>query len=172
MTDLASPTLAALRSRIVRVFPVQIRAAVENLSDNEMWWRPNEKSNSIGNLILHVSGSLNHYLNRNLGGMDYTRDRDGEFAARGPMPKAELMAIFDTMVSRADQTLGNFAPERLTGPSTDPERNAYVVDDLVSIATHLATHMGQIVWIAKMLREGSLNEVWMHAHKRGGAWKQ
>src|SRR5712691_11219858 len=113
VTDAASPTLAALRVRITRVFPAQVRAAVDSVTDEQLWWRPNEKSNSIGNLILHLSGSLNHYLNRNIGGITYDRDRDAEFAARGPMPKQELLAIFDDMVSKAEGTLGKLNRERL-----------------------------------------------------------
>jgi uncharacterized damage-inducible protein DinB len=172
VTDLASPTLEALRVRIARVLPAQVRTAVEKLDDQQIWWRPNDKSNSVGNLVLHLSGSLNHYLNRNVGGLEYNRDRDAEFAARGPMPKRELMAIFDDMVAKADQTLARITSERLGGPSTDPERNTYLIEDLVSILTHLSTHTGQILWIAKMLREGSLDEVWMRTHKRMGGWKQ
>jgi len=172
VTDTASPTLEAIRVRIARVLPAQVRAAVEKLDEEQIWWRPNEKSNSVGNLVLHLSGSLNHYLNRNVGGLDYNRDRDAEFAARGPMPKLQLMAIFDDMVARADQTLAKVTPESLAGPSTDPERNTYLIEDLVSILTHLSTHTGQILWITKMLREGALDEVWMRTHKRLGGWKQ
>ncbi len=172
MTDLAFPTLEALRVRITRVLPAQVRAAVEKLDEEQIWWRPNEKSNSVGNLVLHLSGSLNYYLNRNVGGLDYSRDRDAEFAARGPMPKQQLMAIFDDMVAKADQTLTNVTSERLAGPSSDPERNTYLIEDLVSILTHLSTHTGQILWITKMLREGSLDEVWMRTHKRLGGWRQ
>ncbi|HEY8133772.1 MAG TPA: DUF1572 family protein [Thermoanaerobaculia bacterium] len=171
MTDLASPTLEALRVRIARVLPAQVRAAVEKLDDAQIWWRPNEKSNSVGNLVLHLSGSLNHYLNRNLGGLDYNRDRDAEFAARGPMPRQQLMAIFDDMVAKAEQTLAKVTPENLTGPSTDPERNTYLIEDLIGILTHVSTHTGQILWITKMLREGALDELWMRTHKRHG-WRQ
>lgn len=171
MTDLAPPTLEALRVRITGVLPGQIRAAVEPLTDQEIWWRPNEKSNSIGNLILHLSGSLNHYLNRNIGGIPFDRDRDAEFAARGPMPKRELMGIFDDMVTRSERTLAALAPSRLTDPSTDPERLNWLVEDLISIVTHLSTHTGQILWIAKSLREGAVSEVWMRTHKRLGGWK-
>jgi uncharacterized damage-inducible protein DinB len=170
--DLASPTLAALRARITGVLPGQIRAAVEKLTEEQIWWRPNEKSNSIANLILHVSGSLNHYLNRNIGGIAYDRNRDAEFAARGPMSKQEVMAIFDDMVTQADQTLARLGPDRLRDPSTDPERLSYLVEDLISIAIHLSTHTGQIVWIAKMLNAGALDEVWMRTHKRLGGWKR
>lgn len=172
MTDVASPTLEALRVRITRVLPGQIRAAVEKMADSEIWWRPNEQSNSIGNLILHVSGSLNLYLNHNIGGMPYERDRAAEFAERRPLPKTELMAIFDTMVANAEQTLAKLSPDQLAGPSTDPERLNYLVEDLISIATHLSTHTGQILWIAKSLHEGEFNEVWMRTHKRLGGWKK
>ncbi len=172
MADLASPTLAALHARIASVLPGQIRVAVEKLTDEEIWWRPNEKSNSIGNLILHVSGSLNHYLNRNIGGIAYHRNRDAEFAARGPMPKEELMALFDDMVNKADRTLANLAPDRLTDPSSDPERLNFLVEDLIGVVTHLSAHTGQILWIAKMLREGALDKVWMRTHKRLGGWRK
>ncbi|HEX6160895.1 MAG TPA: DinB family protein [Thermoanaerobaculia bacterium] len=63
MSDLASITLAALRSRITGVFPSQIRSAIDSLSDEQIWWRPNEESNSIGNLMLHLAGSVQLYLN-------------------------------------------------------------------------------------------------------------
>lgn len=172
MTDATSPTLAALCVRITRVFPSQIRSAVDSVTDEQLWWRPNEASNSIGNLVLHLAGSLNHFLNRNIGGFPYERDRDAEFSERGPIERAKLMSIFDGMVANAEKTLDKLAPEKLTGPSTDPERNVYLVDDLINIATHLANHAGQIVWIAKMLNEGCLDQVWMRSHKREGAWKR
>ncbi|HEX9492973.1 MAG TPA: hypothetical protein VGA33_06910, partial [Thermoanaerobaculia bacterium] len=79
--------------------------------------------------------------------------------------------IFDDMVSKADRTLANIEPEQLAGPSTDPERQTYLVEDLIGIATHVSTHTGQILWITKMLREGSLDEVWIRAHKRHSGWR-
>src|SRR5438105_12362086 len=112
MTELATPTLEAIRVRVTQVLPAQIRTAVEKLTEEQIWWRPNEKSNSVGNLVLHLSGSLNLYLNRNIGGIGYERNRDAEFAARGPMPKGELMAIFDDMVSKAEATLAKLTPEQ------------------------------------------------------------
>jgi uncharacterized damage-inducible protein DinB len=171
MTDLAAATLNAIKVRITRVLPMQVHTAVEKLTDEQLWWRPNGKSNSIANLILHIAGSLDHYLNRAIGGFAYDRDRDAEFAARDTMSKANLLARLDEMVGRAVTTFDRLTPDRLSGPSTDPDRNNFLIEDLISINTHLADHVGQIVWIAKMLNEGSLDEAWMRAHKRGGAWK-
>ncbi len=172
MTELAVPTLEAIRVRITQVLPAQVRTAVEKLDEEQIWWRPNEKSNSVGNLVLHLSGSLNLYLNRNIGGFDYKRDRDAEFAERGPIPKEKLLKIFDNMVTKAEETLSKLSADRLAGPSSDPERNILLIDDLVSILTHISTHTGQILWITKMLNEGALDEVWMRTHKRLGGWRQ
>ncbi|HEV2722606.1 MAG TPA: DUF1572 family protein, partial [Thermoanaerobaculia bacterium] len=71
--QIAAAALDALRARITAVFPAQVRQCVEALDDEQIWWRPNETSNSIGNIVIHLSGSLNHYLNKQIGGIDYNR---------------------------------------------------------------------------------------------------
>ena len=163
--------LDALRTRITAVFPAQVHGALEPLTDEQIWWRPNEQSNSIGNIVLHLTGSLNHFLNRNVGGIDYTRDRAAEFAERRQIPKEELLALFDDMVSRAERTFAALTPERLNEPSPEPKMHAIVLQDVVNVYGHLANHVGQIVWIAKMLQEGSVDEVWIKTHRSEGAWK-
>ena len=164
--------LAALRTRITAVFPAQIRAALTPLSDEQIWWRPNEKSNSIGNLVLHLTGSLNYYVNRNLGHIAFERDRAAEFAERNPLPKEELLARFDEMVANAERTFDSLTPDSLSAPSPEPAMHALIVEDLINVAAHLATHAGQIVWIAKMLEEGAVDEVWVQTHRSAGAWKK
>jgi hypothetical protein len=162
--------LEALHTRITRVFPEQIRKAVEPLTDAQFWWRPNESSNSIGNIVIHLTGSLNHYLNRNFGGLDYVRDRPAEFAERRPIPKAEVMAAFDAMVANAEKTFDRLTPEGLLDRSPEPKMHSIVYEDLLGIAVHVANHAGQIVWIAKMFGGGAIDELWMRTHKSGGAW--
>lgn len=171
MPDPLHATLDALAARIARIFPAQIRECVNQLDDEQLWWRPNESSNSVGNLVLHLTGSLNHYLNRGIGGIAYDRNREAEFAERRHIPRAELLAMFDGMVSNAEQTLAAVTPERAAGPSPHPDMYTLLIEDLISIAVHVSTHTGQILWITKMLREGSLHETWMHTHKRLGGWK-
>src|SRR5204863_9092497 len=111
------------------------------------------------------------YLNRGIGGLDYTRDRAAEFAERRQIPRAELMATFDAMVANAEKTFAALTPERLSDPSPEPKMYTLVIEDLIGVATHVANHTGQIVWIAKMLKDGALDEVWMRTHKRLGGWK-
>ncbi|HEY0159353.1 MAG TPA: DinB family protein [Thermoanaerobaculia bacterium] len=163
--------LSALHTRTTGVFPAQIRAALEKLTDEQVWTRPNESSNSIGNLLLHLTGSLNYYLNRNLGALDYTRDREAEFAERRNLPKAELLALFDDMVANAERTFDALTPERLGDPSPEPTMHSIVAQDLINALAHLAFHAGQIVWIAKMFDGNAVDEVWIRSHRKQGAWK-
>ena len=170
MSIVEEAVLTAFRVRIAKIFPEQIRACIEQLTDEQIWWRPNEKSNSVGNLVIHLSGSLNHYLNFLIGGVAYQRDRDAEFAERRHIPKAELLKIFNNMVSNATKTLDAVTAGRLGSPSPEPKMYKLLVEDLVGIVTHVSTHTGQILWITKMLAEGGLDDLWIKTHKELGGW--
>jgi Protein of unknown function (DUF1572) len=168
---LGDVALQALRTRITKVFPAQVRAAVEQLSDEELWWRPNAQSNSVGNLVLHLAGSLLHHLCRSVGGFEYHRDRPGEFAERGPVPRQQVLAAFDKAIEQAGRTFDALDAAKLVAPSSEPDRHAIVFEDVLGAAVHMSTHVGQILYVVKMLREGSLDEVWIHSHRTSGAWR-
>jgi uncharacterized damage-inducible protein DinB len=171
MSDFQEIALEALRVRITGVLPSQVLTCLDALTDEQIWWRPNEAANSVGNLVLHLTGSLNHYLNRAIGGFPYDRDRAAEFAERRKISKAELRASFEAMVRNAEETLSKLSPTRLLDPSPEPLHNT-IFEDILGVATHLSTHTGQIVWITKMLREGVTQEIWMKAHRDHGVWNQ
>jgi uncharacterized damage-inducible protein DinB len=170
--DIGSFALEALRIRVTRVLPAQIRSCVEELSEEQLWWRPNGESNSVGNLVLHVCGAMMHFLCRGVGGQEYARDRAAEFAPGGSMPKQELLAVFDEMAEKATETFAALDASRLGEPSSEPAYYSTVFEDLFGVAVHLATHTGQIVYVTKMLKEGSLDELWAQTHRQSGAWKR
>lgn len=164
-TNLGKTALASLHSRITRILPAQVRACVGELTEEQLWWRPNEQTNSVGNLILHLSGSIRHYVCRGVGGIEYNRDRPAEFTERGPISKSQLLATFDQTVSDSEQVLSSFDPLRLLDPTDEPDYVPTVFDLIFNISIHLATHTGQIVYVTKMLKEGSLDELWIQTHK-------
>ena len=163
--ELGDVALRALSERITRILPSQIRTCVEELNEDQLWWRPNEQSNSVGNLVLHLSGSMRHYLSRGVGGIQYKRDRPAEFAERGPIPKGQLLSIFDETISQAEQVFSSLDSSRLLDPTDEPDYVPTVFDTVFNISIHLATHTGQIVYITKLLKEGSVDELWIRAHK-------
>ena len=97
--EIIESAIASLRTRITRVLPQEVRDCLDLLTEEQVWWRPNEQSNSVGNIVLHITGSLNHYLNFLVGKIEYQRDRDSEFAERRSIPRAELLAAFEEMLA-------------------------------------------------------------------------
>ena len=61
---------------------VRIRMAVAKLSPADLWWRPNESSNSVGNLLLHLAGNARQWIVSGVGGQPDVRRRQQEFDAR------------------------------------------------------------------------------------------
>src|SRR5262245_44815499 len=116
-SDVSRFALAALRLRITKVFPDQIRLCLEDLDEQQLWWRPNSESNSIANLVLHLRGSVLHFLYRGVGGMEYQRDRPTEFSTRAAS-KEELLSLFDDMVEKATLTFSKLEPGSLGDAST------------------------------------------------------
>jgi uncharacterized damage-inducible protein DinB len=165
-TRLNAVALEGLRNRITNILPTQIRKCLDELSEEQLWWRPNNQSNSVGNLVLHVSGSMRHYLSRAVGGFTFTRDRPAEFAERGRIPMAQLRSIFDEAISEAKTTLDSFEGGRFVDPTAEPDYYPTFFDQILGVAMHLAVHTGQIVYVTKMLKEGCLDELWIQVHKK------
>jgi len=169
--DLSKLALEALRVRVTKVLPAQIRSCIQELSEEQLWWRPNEESNSVGNLVLHVRGAVLHFLCRGVGGFEYERDRPAEFAAGNTLSKPELLEQFDETIDKARRTFDGLDPTCLGESSTEPAYYSIVFEDLFGIAIHLATHTGQIVYVTKLLKAGSVRDLWSQTHKESGAWR-
>jgi uncharacterized damage-inducible protein DinB len=160
MSDLARTLVEDVRTRVVVGYPAQVRAALDSLTDEQVWARANATSNSVGNLVLHVCGSTRHFLGRGVGGTDYRRNRPQEFAERGPVPRAELRRVLDETVAEADRTLAALDPARLLEVSTRAGDAQTVLALILRTAHHWAVHTGQIVYAAKAMKDGIFDELW------------
>src|SRR5712671_7071612 len=84
------------------------------LPETEIWWRPNSASNSVGNLVLHLSGNITQWIISGLGGAPDNRERDLEFAECGPIPRRKLVARIRKAVREACIVLDNLSEESLS----------------------------------------------------------
>jgi len=159
MTDVGQDVIRIAHNRLVREMPPQIHECLGILDDGQIWWRANDTSNSIGNLVVHLCGSLRHFVGRGIGGSDYVRDREAEFAERGPLPKAALTTLLEGTVAETDRVLTSLTPERLHDTTRNIETAMPVVDCLMRMSHHWAYHVGQIVFATKLLRQGSVNDL-------------
>ena len=112
-TTLAHEFIEASRVFIRDDYMPKLLRCVEQMSEEDLWWRPNEISNSAGNLILHLCGNLRQWIVSSIGGAEFNRDRDREFSARGPVPKTELIASIELVTNAVDETLAGLKEERM-----------------------------------------------------------
>ena len=59
----------------------RLKACVEPMTVEQIWWRPNDASNSIGNLILHLNGNVTQWIVASFNRDEDKRDRPAEFSA-------------------------------------------------------------------------------------------
>ena len=95
------------------VYLPRILSCLEQLTPEQIWWRPNEASNSVGNLVLHLAGNVRQWIISGLGGATDQRQRDLEFSERGPLPRRVLASRLRRAVEEACRVLGKLSPEEL-----------------------------------------------------------
>lgn len=148
----AAASLPELAARYLDEYREKIELAIEDLGEDELWWRPNASSNSIGNLLLHLEGNLSLWVLDGLGRVGYRRNRAAEFSADGQINGATLRARLGTIIGRAREVILALGNEEL---GRDLKVQGYDVDvrgALMHAVEHMSYHTGQIVWIAKQLR--------------------
>ncbi|HEU4435257.1 MAG TPA: DUF1572 family protein, partial [Pyrinomonadaceae bacterium] len=83
----------------------KIERCLEQLTEEQIWWRSNEQCNSIGNLILHLCGNVTQWIAGGVGRRPYERLRQQEFEERRALPKTELLQRLGAVVATADEVL-------------------------------------------------------------------
>jgi hypothetical protein len=121
-------------------------------SEEKIWIIDKQIANSSGNLCLHIAGNLNTYIGKELGGINYIRNRDQEFSLKN-IPRTELVKKITGLMSIIDQVLSKLDESELS-----KEYPLFVLDTrtsteymLVHLATHLAYHLGQVNYHRRLL---------------------
>src|SRR5919199_1840737 len=120
MADIAKLFVAESRAFLSSDYLPKIERCLEALSDEDVWWRASDGSNSIGNLLLHLEGSTRTWIMSVAGGSRVERDRQREFDEREQIPRAELMARLKRTLAEGDEVLARLdagaLPERRKTP--------------------------------------------------------
>src|SRR5262245_21924908 len=127
---------------------------LENMSAEDLWWRPNGVSNSAGTLILHLCGYLRQWAVSSIGGADSKRNRDAEFAELGPIAKATLTLNLSQVAQGVDEVLAHLAESRLLAHLKIQKYVTTTLQAVYHVIEHFSYHLGQILYIYK-LRTGS-----------------
>ena len=134
----------------------KIERCLERLSDEQIWWRANEESNSIGNLVLHLCGNARQWIVSGVGGETDARNRDAEFAQRETIARDELIALLRSTLADVARVLTNLDPAILLERRTIQGSDVDVMEAIFHVTEHFSMHAGQIFVLTKLLRATDL----------------
>ena len=144
------------RKKLFEQYWPRLRSSVESLTDEQVWWRPNAASNSIGNLLLHLNGNVWQWMVASFNKLDDERDRPAEFGARQGAPRTVLLEQMAHTMGEAERVLARLTSADLLATY---RIQGYTVSGLYAVyqvVEHFGMHYGQIVYVTKMLTDKDL----------------
>jgi len=151
MTDpnVTSLFLEFSRRKLLEHYWPRLRASVSPLSEQQVWWRPNAASNSIGNLILHLNGNVTQWLVVSFNRKEDLRDRPVELATESGLTAAQLLDRLAATVNEAAQVLARLSEADLVAPYEIQGYHVTGLEAVYQVVEHFGLHYGQIAYIAK-----------------------
>ena len=148
--------LAEARRHLKEDYLPKIERCLERLTDEQVWWRASERSNSIGNLLLHLEGNLRQWVVCGAGGATDARVRDREFAERRQLSRKELLTALRAAVSEADDALARLDPASLLEKRRVQGLDVTLLSAVFHAVEHFSMHTGQVILLTKMLADADL----------------
>jgi len=158
------------RRYLVEEYLPKIRRALDGLTPEDIWWRPNPASNSIGNLVLHLAGNARQWVVAGIGEQADVRKRQEEFDQAGGMTGPELVDHLQRTLEEVDRVLSDLPWERLGEERVIQGFSVTVLQALYHVVEHFSMHVGQILYLSKLrsgrdlgfyrVRDGALKTNW------------
>jgi uncharacterized damage-inducible protein DinB len=156
MADL-SGTIAGGLANYYEQVAKQLHKWVDPLSSEQFWRNPYPYGNSVGHLVLHLTGNLSYYIGARIAETGYVRNRDREFTETQRQPKEQVLGEFDRIIALVVATIRKQSPEDWSADYT-AEREPEAKDRLTAFlrcAGHAYHHVGQIIYLSKELARQS-----------------
>lgn len=146
---------------------IKINHCVDQLSDEQIWWRPSEDINSIGNLLLHISGNLRQWGIVPLSGAQDQRERQSEFDFRGPLERRELLAKVSDTVAEAKSQFSSLGEERLLAETVIQGFPVTFLGAITHTSSHFIGHTQQIILLTRLQLGDKYRFQWSPESDRG-----
>ncbi len=131
----------------------QAHELVAPLSEDQLWRRPFSYGNSIGHLLLHLTGNLSYYIGTQIVGTGYVRDRPKEFADSSRPPKEAVLRALDGAVRLVQEALA--AQGDTDWSAAYGAIGADEIGDRLTIfvrcVSHADHHLGQMIYLRQQL---------------------
>jgi hypothetical protein len=138
------------RKQLTGSYLPRIERCLDKLTDEQIWWRANPDSNSIGNLMLHLAGNVRQWIVSGVGGEPFVRQRQQEFDERGPLPREDVLSRLKDGVRDADRVLANIDLSILLDRRRIQGYDVNALEAIYHVVEHFSMHTGQIILLTKM----------------------
>ncbi|HEV2493885.1 MAG TPA: DUF1572 family protein [Terriglobia bacterium] len=165
-SDLADQLLLDARRTLEKRYLPRVTRCLGMLSDDEILWKPHPSSNSVGNLVLHLSGNVRQWIISGLGGQPDIRERDKEFTEVGPLPRRMLITRLRRTVTEASRVLARLSARDLRRQYSIQRFRVTGLEAVFHVTEHFAYHAGQIIFITKLKRGEDLGFTRLPGEKR------
>jgi uncharacterized damage-inducible protein DinB len=132
-------------------FLPKLSACVELLEPEQLWWRPNTASNSIGNLLMHLEGNVRQWILTGIDGQADVRNRPEEFSPRHGESGSALLGRLERTVHEAVAAMRRLSRDELLEVKTIQGYQVTCLQAIFHVVEHFSYHTGQIVFVAKQL---------------------
>ena len=129
---------------------VKIRHCLEQLSGDQVWWRPQPSINSVGNLCLHLAGNLRQWGIVPFSEADDERDRESEFSSEVKIPAADLLLQLEKTVDESKQIWAGLSEEKLQRPVSIQGFDVTFMHAISHTSSHFVGHAHQIIMLTRM----------------------
>jgi len=154
--DVPSLFLEHSRQKLLQQYWPRLKGCVESLTEEQLWWRPNEACNSVGNLLLHLNGNVRQWLVASFNRLEDSRNRPAEFSQRGLSSASALLDQLGATMQQAAEVLARLTPADLTAPYEIQGYKLSGLDAVYLVVEHFAMHYGQVLYIVKTLNGADL----------------
>jgi len=153
---LATLFLDFSRQKLFGQYWPRMKECVVRLSNEQVWWRPNDSSNSVGNLLLHLNGNVRQWMVASFNKQEDLRYRPAEFAAEGGESATRLLEILGATLDEAAKVLDRLTVDELLAPYEIQGYQVRGLDAVYQVVEHFGLHHGQIIYITKYLTSKDL----------------
>lgn len=134
----------------------KIKKCLDELTEEEVWKRPNTSSNSVANIIVHLCGNITQYILSSLGNVEDKRERDKEFLIREGLSKKELFEKLNSTIDQAISVIQNIDPDGMLRKRSVQGFDLSAIGIIIHVVEHYSYHTGQIIFWTKLLKDKDL----------------
>lgn len=145
--------IAETKRRLFEECIPRLKKCLNELTETEIWYRPNDNSNSIGNLVLHLCGNVRQWICAGLGKQPDVRERQKEFDELGPLPTKDLIEKVNLLQRDVEKVLESINPEMLLEVHDVQIYKESGLSILVHVVEHFSYHVGQMTYFVKWRKD-------------------